>query len=350
MIPTRTSKPPEIREPPRRAIASVALAIASCVGLGAAAEETLVVVVHGPEDTALARRICAEVEALDVTVAQIVRPRETPPVELGELARAAGAHAAIRAETTSGRVEVWADDPRSDRVIYRSSIIADGAADEIALEAVELLRASLLTVRVTEPAAVTPESPAPEPEVKAPPAEDDAAEPAGRLSVELGPMVTAATFDAPPTVNMLVGAHLQVYELLGVELVGVTPMVRTVIEEQEGRAAVHFGMVGGGLRLGFGKPEGRWLPSGAVGCAAALFQLTARADSPFVAHDELVASPAPYGRIALALSVHERVRVRAEVLAAWTLPRTVVQIAGREVAVLGAPLLAGALEVELLVF
>jgi hypothetical protein len=337
-----------------RAIGALSLAIVLCVSAEARARDPVVAVVHGPDDAALARRIGAELEALEISARLVPTEAGEPTADLERLAAGAGVDAALRAEAASGRVEVWAGDPSSEQVVYRNvvmSIEGEGAEEEVALGAVELLRASLLEVSAASARAPADEPSTParrEPESTQPPAEE--AEPGGVLTLELGPAVTGVSLGTAPTVNVFIGVHLRAISLLGVEVLGVTPMVPATIEEQAGEVKVHFGLAGGGLRLSFSDPQGRWLPCASLGVAAAFFQLTSRTDRPFVGHDELVVAPAPYGRVGLAFEVHERVRVRADLLVGWTLPGTVLRIAEREVATLGTPLLAGALGVEVVLF
>jgi len=336
-----------------RTLAILTLLIITCFGLGASADEPAVAVLGSSDDAALANRISAEIEALGFA-ARIVHPDTVGSTsDLGRLAREAGADAAVRADEADGRIEVWATDPRTEQVVYRSIVVSgegEDAIDEIALGAVELLRASLMEVRAAgavEPA-VEP-STSPDESVVTDDA-DSGTELTGLLTLELGPAVIAMTFDAPPSVNILVGVHVRAVGMLGVEALGITPMVRSVIDEDEGRAEIHFGLVGGGLRLSLGDRSSRWIPCGAVGFAAAFFQMTAQAEGPLAGREELVATPVPYGRLGLALELHERVHLRADVLVGWTLSKTVVRMAEREVAALGTPLLAGALGVEFVLF
>jgi hypothetical protein len=336
------------------AAALLAGAVILLAGGSARAGGTRVAVLTGPGQRAAAARVAAELGALGYEVEPtVVEDAGSGGEDLGRAAARMGAMAAVRLGPAGG-IEAFAADAAGGNAVYRQLRLErgeDGRDEDLALGAVELLRACLVEIEAAARPALRSEAGPAEPARPAAPVPEPAPEPAPpRLAVDLAPMVSAVAFTAPPTVNVLIGAHLRAFGPLGFELLGVTPMVPSRIDEEEGRAEIHFGLVGGGARLGFGDPAGRWRPRASLGIVAALVRITARAEEPYAGREELVAGPMPYARLGLGLAVHDRVLVCAEALGGWLLGRTAVVMAEREVAVLGAPLLGGALGVELNLF
>jgi len=314
-------------------------------------------VVHETEQAQLAGRIVTELAAAGFPASAAVVPG--PVVELDGLASSHGIEGALRIRPAVEGLELWLGDPASGRSVTVEIAIPPAernAAPLIAAEAVELVRAGLialstieppagpavpLPVEVAVPAVVTPAPPSPPP---APPGPGTLSP--ARLVIAAGPATGAAGFDLGPTVNLTLRGALTLAAPLGVELVGLVPLVPTGVEASPGSARLHLGLVGAAARLGFAPGSGRWLPSMAVGLAASFLVLSGRAAEGYRAHETTVVEPTPFLRLGLAVALTARVRLSADVLAGWMTGATSVRIAGDEVARLGPPLLAGALSLE----
>jgi len=337
-------------------IASAALAPSLALAEGA-----VVAVAHDGSETALVNRVRAELGALGYEVRTLALPEgESQHEGLRNAARTAGAVAAIRIIAAGDRVGVWVADLAADRITLREVEIPGSVEDResaMALEAVELLRVSLmeLTVAPATPTAAPPPPPAASPEEGAGPADETErssprAAPGSRLSIDLGPAVFAAGFDSAPTVNLSLGISARIWRVLGAELLGVVPLVPSRVQDSRGEARIHFGMVGGGLRATFGDAESRWHPAVGAGFGAVFFRIDARAETGYTASGELVAVGAPYLRMGLSLSLTRRLGIRLDAVAGWALGETVVRFDERQVAAFGQPWLGGILILEVAVW
>jgi hypothetical protein len=340
----------------RAAVIGSALAgLSLSAAIAARGEDTVVIVVHEGDGTPFVSRIVAELEAIGLG-ARAVRLEPESPITLDELARRNGAAAAIRVATQTGVLQVWIPDRVTGKIVSREvAIPPDSPQSEalVATEAVELLRASLMELRTTrEPRGeVAPtnavkkllETAAPEP------AAPKVASPV-RLALDVGAAVTGSGFDLPPTVNVFAGAWTTIYGPLGVEALGLTPLVAARTSTKGGEVRLSLGLAGAGLRLGFAPGTGRWLPSVALGCAAVFFLLDGRAQEGHEEHEDTVTRAAPFVRAGLGLLLAERLRLRLDALAGWAFPGTSVRVDGKEIARPGSPLLAAALALEVVVW
>jgi hypothetical protein len=136
-----------------------AVALLATVVFGASAP---VVLVTRPETTAITNRIAAELRTLDFEPITEAPGRELDREALEELAQAKGAVAIIMTRWSRRGVEIFVTDRVTGKTVVREEVGGTGTrlSDvEVAVRAVELLRASLLEVAVN-PAAVREPLPA----------------------------------------------------------------------------------------------------------------------------------------------------------------------------------------------
>src|SRR5688572_4871010 len=106
-----------------------------------------VVVVEDPEMQRFATRLRSELTSVGFEV--VMRPREdsSTPLSLEELAKKEGAVAALHVKASRSGVEVWVMDRITSKTLLRELVPSSGDdVGEVAVAAVELLRASLLEV------------------------------------------------------------------------------------------------------------------------------------------------------------------------------------------------------------
>jgi hypothetical protein len=141
-------------------LVTAAVACVLCVGLALApsawsAPPPRVALVSDRVDSTTTKRLKAELEQLGVRCEVIQAGPGTPigRASLENVARRAGAFAAIRVVPIAAEVEVWVADRVTGKTVVREVIRGSSSSssvdDTIALGAVELLRASLLEVNAT---------------------------------------------------------------------------------------------------------------------------------------------------------------------------------------------------------
>jgi hypothetical protein len=362
------------------------------------ADTTRVVLVVEGDETSLVRRLMAELEMLGFEVESIrYEIGSNPQKALGNAARQARAEAAVHIITSQSEVDVWVANRITDKAVLRRVKNSDDEDNFslVAVAAVELLRASLMEIEtavkpsekstasaedteseatdeapVQEPEEEPDEAPDEEPDEASSDPPDDAAEEepgdaprdpaveqptsghaAAQLSLQAGPAVTAGGFDSGPMINVLLGVHFRLVDLLGLSLLGLTPLIPSKLDEPAGKASVNFGMVGGGVELSPAYLSHRLRPCLTAGFAAVFFNFDGSSDdSSFVANEELVAMGAPFLRGGLGFELTSALQVRLDVLAGWTLSKAIARMNNTDVAVFGNLVIAGAIALDLSVW
>ena len=144
-----------------------------------------------------------------------------------------------------------------------------------------------------------------------------------------------------------VGTHFRVVGNLGITLSGLLPVIPLSIESEGGEAVLRFGQIGLGPRLTFGGGKAIWLPSVGAGVNVLVTHVVAEADQGYDSNNEWVFGVAPYLSGGLSVVLHERVRLRVDAMVEWSVSRTEVRFAGREVASWGHMVVIGTLGIEL---
>jgi len=315
----------------------------------------VVAVAYDGEESPLVRRVGAELEALGFGVVTVRLPMgELPHDGLVEAARGVGAEAAIRIVAEEGRISVWLADLEAGKVTLREVAVDEADPDDstIALEAVELTRVGLM--ELVEPGEADPspgeETPSQlEEEPASIPLETEKVHGA-RVSLELGPSVAAAGFDSPPVLDVYLAVVLRPVPLLGIELVGFVPLTSSGVEAPSGSTDVHFGVVGGGMRLTFSSETGFLAGGFGAGFGAVFFKTSGRANEGYDGSEDLVATGAPYLRSGISIGLARRLRLRLDVLAGFALASTEVRMDEETRASFGRPFLSGILALEVLVW
>lgn len=309
------------------------------------------VVVAPSADDAVAGRIRDELLSMGIAVVQWVEGTPVAEPEADPKLRA------VIAVQPGGSVRAWIaggnGEPPREQVLTATGETGEGGAREVALRAVELVRARLLEpVQSPAPEAVAPtgtslpsvrasapsrpRSAASSPSLPAAPTRGE--EPT--LALGLSPAV-AWTPGLPPAPAALLGFRWVFAELLGVELLGLVPILPSALRVPEGEAKIAAGTLGLGLwfallpsraPLSLGLGAGASL--GVVGfhgrASTALGQDASGAAGFLLPHAHLSAAWPLRGRLAL----------RVDGLVGVATPRPLFRFVDRDMAAFGQPLLA----------
>lgn len=196
------------------------------------------------------------------------------------------------------------------------------APRDVAVRAVELLRASLL--ELTAEAA-----PPPEREVEAPPELARTLAPRPRWGLALGGSVTGAPGGLTPSVALRLAWWAMPHRIVGFTVAGMAPVLPARVDAEEGEAEVRIGWITVGPRFALA-PEHRYVrPALAIGLGPAFFGMTGRATAPYLGGRALVVTGIAEAELDLdfVLSSHWRIRVSGSVGLCMTRPEVV--FAGR---------------------
>lgn len=195
------------------------------------------------------------------------------------------------------------------------------APRDVAVRAVELLRASLLEL--------TAEAPPPEREVVAPPELARTLAPRPRWGLALGASVAGAPGGLTPSVALRLAWSIMPHRMVGIAVTGMAPVMPARVAAEEGEADVHIGWFTVGPRFALA-PEQRFVrPALLVGLGPAFFGMVGRADEPYRSGRALVVTGIAEAELDLdfVLSSHWRIRMAGSVGVCMTRPEVV--FAGR---------------------
>jgi hypothetical protein len=134
---------------------------------------------------------------------------------------------------------------------------------------------------------------------------------------------------------------------LGMEGVVIAPTAAGVIKQVEGRVDVRVLAFGGGLVLNLTDPADRFGATASLGAAATAVLFGGKSAGTADASRGVNWSAFVYGDLGASYAIVPLVAVRADVQAGALLPRQIVRVVGRDVAVFGWPLIVASLGVEL---
>jgi hypothetical protein len=334
----------------RRPTLGVAVAIASSMlfltGLspvaraaGAQTGATLVAIVTAEPNSSLTRRVKAELEGLGVDLLVLKPPDEGSPsrAPLEQAARSVGAIAAVRLIASGeGKVEVWVADRVTGKAVVRElDASGSGASDaSVAIGSVELLRASLMELHSGEP--LHGDVPASE-SVQSLALTAAVAQRAPRLGLTVGAGAELGVRGLAPSADADVGAWFRLTSRFGGLLVGHTSLSPAHVVTRSGAVDVRSQLFGAMATVSFASPSSAWAPVVSAGFAVAHVATTGTATPPFVSASEGAWSAGPAIGLGVAWSFAAGLRLRADALAAWTVPPTRIDPPTGEAGVWGAP-------------
>lgn len=332
------------------AIASIVLASLAYARASAASGARVLVVAEDPSST-LVSKLRSELTAGGYDVDLVSAAAAT---DLSAEAAVRHARAVLRVAPMSDSVDLWIADREGADIRFRERIASATDKDDpslLAIRAHEAVHGKLLPIAPAEaperamPAAATPavapqERPAPAPaSTRAPPA---------TFAASLGPSLVLSPGGVGATGDVALGFSWLATERLSVDALARIPVVAASIDAPEGRARVGIGALGGGLSFAFAEAAALVRPSLGAGLAFAWTHVDGVATPPFVSHSSDLFAAMPYLRVSTSLRLTGKLRLRADLLGALSIPQQAVTFAGRQVATFGQPLVDGALSLEAL--
>jgi hypothetical protein len=314
-----------------------------------ASDAPKILLVQSPNaQSQLAMRLHAEFTNLGIAVVEVPDDAGVDAARfLTDAATREHAFAAIRVVTDAGGVTVWVSDRLTDKTLVRSlpASRADVGGEVVALEVVELLRASLLELNLPEPS----RQPSP-PEVAALIRPAEAAPLPSRPSrfrAELAPMILAGPGGVGPTGHASVGLRYAWSGRLSSRLFVVLPIVPGNVSGPEGRAEVGVALAGAGLDVSLTQPSSDWIMTTGAAISGAWIRTAGTTESNLLERTDTVYAALP----ALTAALHRRLGTRAslglEVLSGVSFPRPVIVFGERQTAHWGRPLLGASLALDL---
>lgn len=310
---------------------------------------------------------------LDVIVVETAEAPSTTRGGLEQAARDVGAIAAVRIVTTGNAAEVWVADRVTGKTVIREVVSGDprGGAADLALGAVELLRASLLELRLPEgsrrgevaPTAAierltpTPESaPSPtspatgptSPTASPAAATVEAAPPEDPLAVSLGLVASVGLRGAGPLLGAVGGFSGRLgHSPWGLEATVSAATGRTTSQSDVPTASADTTLGWLALSPTYGADLGRLALRVGLGLAAVHLDLRGFAAAPLTARRERAWIAAPLLRGGLGVRLAPRWRARADAWLLVAVNPVEIRFAERRAASFGDPELFGATSLEL---
>jgi len=297
-----------------------------------------IAVVAAPGDR-FGLQVRAELEAMGFAVAMLDDASE--PMSRATLeasARKAGAIAAIRAVPSDRGVEVWIADRVTGKTVLRELTSDD---DALAVSVVELLRASLLESALPAP---THGDVQPTPEIRTkmrlPMLGALASRPAPTLRISLAPGVLASPGGFGAAAYLDLGLAWMPSEHVGLAVFAAIPVTSPRVEDARASADIAALLVGGGMRFLFATPASRWAPSLDLGVTAISLHSYGMPQSGvgLFAGSASAITASPFASVGCAFAVNPLLRLRADVLVSGVVQGVSVQVAAREIATWGRPL------------
>jgi hypothetical protein len=303
-----------------------------------------VAIIHGSEVEAdIVQRLRAELDTLGLEVAVSRMQTATAGTDTHLAAACAlGTDAAIRIAFERRQVALWVADCRVPKVVLDERLARDDAADDVAaLRVVELVRATVIELRLPGVHADGAASQSQEPATPARPAarsrpverEHRSARPPkppreGRLSAALGPAVELSLPDRPALPLVWIGVGYRATSSMKLDAwLSVSPTTAE-LSQPEGSADVRPVTIA--LQASFAPRAEAWSPELGLGVAAQHILVQGRADAPYQARSDPITVALPFARAALVRRLTPRFGVGAHGWCGYAIPRPVVRFVGRE--------------------
>lgn len=241
-------------------------------------------------------------------------------------------------------VEIWALDDNTQFSVRRVHRLfgADAASEAIAI--VELLRACLLEtelgarqkrVRNTIPKKTfRPESGSSSKQYTVSRSFTLVQNPVEtpRLSLDLSAAATFGTFETRPLMQLDVRVHYRFGKLLGVELIGLIPIVRLRLETIYGNVRLNTGSVAAGLRFTFRETTHLIRPYLSIGMGMDVASIKSQGvDESLAVNDRRVWGFMPYGAVGTKLRINDYVQLQLGLVVSTVLPRVDIFVMGEEI-------------------
>jgi hypothetical protein len=316
-------------------LALVGLLAASVPASTLYAADRVVVLAEGP----LAVRLQAELATLGIDTVFKDRPASSDPTVLERLAEDNDAIATILLERQPGGMDIWIADRTTEKMVLRRIPVEGGVGSEATAvtKSVELLRASLLEVRI----APSPTRPPDVVERILGPAL--AAPEAPTLTLRLSPSVLFGGSGFPPSAHLAADVGLQAgaYTTLGATIV--PPTFPASLSVLEGDLSLSQGL-GMFVSEVHPFPDSRWFdPRVSLGLGVHVAYAEAEGSAQRENGEDLGATAVTNLSLGLSLWATEQFAIDTEFGCGLTLPKTDYVVDGRTAASIGSPLCSGSL-------
>jgi hypothetical protein len=310
----------------------------------------LVALVTAEPNATLSRRVRAQLEGLGVDVIVLRPPAEGSAARapLEQAARSVGAIAAVRLVISGeGRIEVWVADRVTGKAVVRELDAHATEASEaaIAIDTVELLRASLMEIHSSEP---PPGEVAVTPKLRALALPETPALGAPRLGVSIAAGGTLGGAWLGPSLDAEIVGWLGIAGRWGVRVVGRSSLVAAHVTSESGAIDVQSQLLGGLVSYDFAAATATWVPTVGLGFAGVHVSSVGSAVPPFVSAAESAWRPAPLLGAGLAWSVAHGLRLCADVRGFWVFPSVEIRTPTQNLGQWSAPAISLSLGLEVL--
>jgi hypothetical protein len=322
---------------------------------------SLVVVLTAEPSSQAARRLARDLESLglDVLVLRATPENSSGRASLEKSARSVGAIAAVRLVVSGQGTEVWVADRITGKTVIRElvgSTDADVRPDDVALGAIELLRASLMELHSpTSPrgdaeltnevrALAYPGAERPRPKVELPPM--PAFSLSGGPSIDLG----LGLEGVGPSLHSKWAAWVGLGQRIGARAFASLALLPGQHEIAEGTVEVASNVLGLGATFDCARPDGPLVPVIGLGFVTARVETVGRARAPFVSTSESAWFAGGYGELGLGWRITPSLRLRLDAALIALATRPTIEASHRVLGKWGAPGGLVALGVEVLLF
>lgn len=326
----------------------VAVAISIGATSARAEEAPRIALVHTPSaDERATVRLRAELSTLGLHVVDVALAASEGATSLDDAARRVGAFAAVQVVPAKAGVEVWIADRVTGKTLLRELVVAPGDAldDVVALQAVELLRASLVELRFSShprgdvrPTAtvahIAPQLVPPAPEIR-------------NFLLQLGPGVATSPGGLGGTAHAFLGLRWRANRAFGFDVWSLVPVTHTVAQDGASSADVWPWIFGVDVSTWLFEQNAGWQLSAAGGIAVSHLAIDGHAEAPLASRADPLTIALPFARFSWARRLGTRFGIELDGFVGVASPRPVIHFAGREVAHWGRPLLFSTLSFEI---
>lgn len=311
---------------------------------GRADEIPRIAVIHDTNaDSRTIVRLHGELSTLGLHVVEVRLGPNEGASSLDDAARRANAFAAVRVVPAGNGIEVWVADRVTGKTLLREIVVGPGdAADDVAaIQAVELLRASLAELGLSpKQHGDVPPSPAVE---RIAPVTPDTRRNEHHLSIQVGPAMVVSPGGFGVAGNGFIGVRFRANRTLGVDAWTLLPILSARTEQPEGSATLSPFLGGLDAALWFIEPGKHWQLSMAGGIGVVRLGIEGQAAPPRAGKSDPLVLALPFARISLSGALSARLALGLEGFVGVAMPEPVVRFDGRPVADWGRPMTAFAL-------
>jgi hypothetical protein len=307
---------------------------------------SLVVVLTTDPGSQAARRVARDLESLglDVLVLRSTPENSSGRASLEKSARSVGAIAAVRLVVSGQGTEVWVADRVTGKTVIRElvgSTETEVRPDDVALGAIELLRASLMELHSPSPprgeAEVTneiralsfPGAERPKPKVETPTLPS--------FSLSGGPSVDLGLDGVGPSLHSQWAAWIGLGQQFGARAFASIALLPAERDVAEGTVQVASNVLGLGATFDCARQDGPLVPVVGFGAVAARVETVGRARAPFVSTSNAGWFAGGYGQFGLGWRVTPALRLRMDAVFLTLATRPTIESSYRVVGNWGAP-------------